>query len=67
VWVFSLLCDSDRAQAKVQILVDGFQGSFDANIIFKLDYDCLTLEGLEKGVEELDWGRGEGVRADSMP
>lgn len=46
--VLGLLSDPDGAEAQVQILIDGFQGSFDGHVVLELDNDRLTLKGFEK-------------------
>lgn len=50
--VFIQIEDVDIIELDVEVLVDGFQGATDADVIFQLDGDGLVREGFEEAVEK---------------
>ena len=60
--VLCLLGDADVVQLDIQELIDRYQSSLNRHVVFQLDVDDLAHQGFEKGVEELEEGRGEQAR-----
>lgn len=52
MWVFQFIDDLDIIEFDVEVLVDGFQGAPDEDVVFEFDgYGCRE-EGAEEGEEE---------------
>lgn len=56
--VFELVEDGDVVQFDVEVLVDGFEGPADGDVVFELDGQHVVGERFEEGEEE----HGEGER-----
>lgn len=48
--IFVQVEDIDIVELDVQVLVDGFEGAADADVVFQLDSDGLIGEGFEETV-----------------
>lgn len=52
--------DVDIIELDVQVLVDGFEGAADADIVFELDGHGLVCEGLEEAAGRRESMLGPG-------
>ena len=59
--VFELVKDGDVVEFDVEVLIDGFEGAADGDVVFQLDGHGLVGEGFEEGEEE-HGGGGRGGR-----
>ena len=64
--VLGLVRDADVIELDVEVLINGFEGAGDDDVIFQLDGEWLVEEGFEEGEEEHFWVWGrlgtEGCR-----
>jgi hypothetical protein len=59
MWVLVQIEHVDIIELDVQVLVDGFEGTADADVVFELDGHGLVCEGLEEAEEEHGGGSTE--------
>lgn len=52
--------DIDIIELDVQVLIDGFEGAADADVVFELDGHRLVCEGLEKAAVRIEYMLGPG-------
>lgn len=54
--------DVDIIELNVQVLVDGFEGAANADVVFELDCHGLVCEGLEEAAVRRENMLGPGYR-----
>ena len=54
MWIFQLVQDNYVVEFDVQVLIDGFEGAADGNVVFQLDRHRLLGQGFEKTRQEME-------------